>query len=439
VIDSGPDEWQESQSDREATVNGHVRRRGDKWEILLEHGEQAALQCPRCRRAKRYWSDGDAPLMCPTCGGQLAEIVARRQELLPGRYRTKKLAETALRKELHEREQGDYVKPSELTVGEYLSDRWLPSLDAEELAPSTVLAYGLDVKRIVPYLGHIPLQKLNRNDVAVMASKLTKVVSRRTGRPLSAETRRGVLVTLHRAMGDAVTAELLRSNPVAGVKRPKVRRPELKTWTGPELATFLAATRDDRLGPLWHLLAMSGLRRGEALGLQWGDVDLEAGRLSIQRQRVQAGYAVEERQTKTGRGRPVSIDAGTVAILRQQSDRQLEDAARWGETWTATGHVFTREDGRPWHPDRVRVLFGEALEGVDVPRIRMHDLRHTWATLALRAGVHPKVVQERLGHANISITMDIYSHVLPDLQESAAELVAAQVALSGDAQAGSTK
>jgi integrase len=184
---------------------------------------------------------------------------------------------------------------------------------------------------------------------------------------------------------------------------------------------------------------MTGLRRGEALGLQWSDVDLEGGRLSIQRQRVLTGYRVEERQTKTGRGRAVSVDAGTVAVLRRQSDRQLDDAALCRESWTTTGHVFTREDGQPWHPDRVRVLFGEALKRVDVPRIRMHDLRHTWASLALRAGVHPKVVQERLGHANISITMDIYSHVLPDLQESAAELVAAQVELSSDARKGSTK
>ena len=182
---------------------------------------------------------------------------------------------------------------------------------------------------------------------------------------------------------------------------------------------------------------MTGLRRGEALDLKWSDIDLAHGRLSIQRQRVLRGYAVEERQTKTRKGRPVSIDAGTVAVLRQQSERQLADADQWGDTWEATGHVFTREDGQPWHPDRVRVLFGEAVKAVDVPRIRMHDLRHTWATLALRAGVNPKVVQERLGHANISITMDTYSHVLPDLQESAAELVASLIA-GADAKAEET-
>ena len=158
------------------------------------------------------------------------------------------------------------------------------------------------------------------------------------------------------------------------------------------------------------------------------DVDLEHGRLLLQRQRKCVRYGVRETQFKTDKPRPVSLDAETVAALRRQSQRQLDDAAEWKDSWLGEGHVFTREDGEPWHPDRVRVLFQQALKVVGMRHIRMHDLRHTWATLALRAGVHPKVVQERLGHANIRITLDTYSHVLPDMQESAAELVASIVA-----------
>lgn len=167
---------------------------------------------------------------------------------------------------------------------------------------------------------------------------------------------------------------------------------------------------------------------GEALGLQWSDVDLEHGRLMLQRQRKIVRYAVRETQLKTDKPRPISLDAETVAALRRQSQQQLDDAAEWKTAWLGDGHVFTREDGEPWHPDRVRVLFQRVLKTVDVPRIRRHDLRHTWATLALRVGVHPKVVQERLGHANIRITLDTYSHVLPDMRESAAELVASVIA-----------
>ena len=350
--------------------------------------------------------------------------------MLPGKYTTKAAALKALHDELRDRERGDYVAPVDLTVKAYLEDRWLPALDIEELSPSTVESYRLHVKRIVPLIGSIPLQKLNRNNISAMAGRLARETSPKTGRPLSPSTRSGLLVVLQSALGDAVKDGLLRANPVVGVKRPKVRRPEMHTWSSAELAKFLRATREDRLGALWHLLALTGLRRGEALGLQWADVDFQHGRLFIQRQRALTGYAVEERPTKMGKPRAISLDAQTVAVLRRQSQQQLDDATDWGDDWVGDGHVFTRENGEPWHPDRVRKLFEEAVATTDVPRIRMHDLRHTWATLALRAGVHPKVVQERLGHANIAITMDTYSHVLPDMQESAAELVASLVDLS---------
>jgi integrase len=141
---------------------------------------------------------------------------------------------------------------------------------------------------------------------------------------------------------------------------------------------------------------------------------------------------VEERQMKSDKPRPISMDAATVDVLRRQSQQQLDDAAEWGDAWLATGHVFARENREPWNPNRVTKLFDTAVREVDVPHIRLHDLRHTWATLALRTGVHPEVVQERLGHATISTTMDTYSHVMPDMQEAAAEIVAALVDLSDE-------
>jgi integrase len=408
-------------------TTGHVIKRGAYWRVFLEYGKQAAQRCPTCH--KRFWSDDEGGRTCPAGHGELEEIVARRQEMLPDKYTTKAAASKALHDELREREHGDYVEPVDLTLKSFLEDRWLPALDIEELSPSTVESYRLHVKRIVPLIGSIPLQKLARNDISAMAGRLARETSPKTGRPLSPSTRGGLLVVLQSALGNAVKDGLLRVNPAVGVKRPKVRRPEMHTWSSAELATFLRATRGERLGPLWHLLALTGLRRGEALGLHWSDVDLEHGRLSIQRQRALTGYVVDERPTKTGKPRAVSLDAQTVAVLRRQSRQQLEDADEWGNAWVGNSHVFARENGEPWHPDRVRKLFEEAMANVEVPRIRMHDLRHTWATLALRAGVHPKVVQERLGHSNISITMDTYSHVLPDMQESAAELVASLVDL----------
>ena len=429
-------------------MNGHESKRNGYWRIVLELGEQAARRCPMCTKVQRvrravgteyerergrvYWADEDPPDACPQCGGVLEDFAARRQEMLPGKYTTKKAASKALQDDLRERDRGTWVAPMDLSLGEYLEARWLPALGAEELAPSTVAAYKLDVTRIVARIGTVPLQKLTRTDVAVMAARLASDTSKRTGRLLAPATRRASLITLQHALDDAVKAGLLEANPAAGVKRPKVRRPEMHTWTGPELSTFLRATRGGRLGSLWHLLALTGLRRGEALGLKWSDVDFDHGRLALQRQRVMRGSEVAERQTKTGKPRSVSLDTDTTAVLRRQSKQQLDDAAEWSAAWIGDGHVFARENGEPWNPNRVTKLFDQAVRAVDVPHVRLHDLRHTWATLALRAGVHPKVVQERLGHANISITMDTYSHVLPDMQESAAELVAALVDLSDD-------
>ena len=407
-------------------MNGHVVKRSGFWRVVLELGEQAARRCPTCR--KRHWSEDGEARTCPADHGELVEVVARRQEMLPGKYTTKKAATKALHDDLRERERGTWVAPVDLSLSDYLETRWLPALGSEELAESTIEAYRNHVERIVPAIGAVPLQRLNRNDVAMMAARLATEVRPKTGRPLSAATRRGLLGVLQHALDDAVKAGLLYVNVAAGVTKPKVRRPEMHTWSAAELAAFLHATREDRMAPLWHLLALTGLRRGEALGLKWSDVDFDHGRLALQRQRKIVRYKVVETPLKTDKPRAVSLDADTTAVLQRQSRQQLDDAAEWAAAWTGDGHVFTREDGAPWHPDRVRVLFQQAVKATGAPRIRMHDLRHTWATLALRAGVHPKVVQERLGHANIRITLDTYSHVLPDMQESAAELVASLVA-----------
>ena len=414
-------------------MTGHVRKRGSKWEVVLELGEQAAQRCPACMSkrgragGRLLWVVDDRHEVCPKCGAELEDVTARRQIVLPERYRLKTEAEARLTQEKQAGADGAFVEPSALTVGQFLEGEWLESLAAEGLTRNTVLAYTVHVKqRIVPQLGTIPLQKLSTRDVTRFATHMASKPGGR-GRVLSAGTRHQALVVLHKALGAAVRAGYIRTNPAHGVKRPRVRRKQMQTWSAEELRAFLETTKGSRLYPLWRFLAQTGLRRGEALGLMVDALDLEAGKVIIRRQRSTAGYEVQEGPLKTDAGRSVSLDAGTVAVLREQLERQLEDAKEWGEAWRATGHVFTRENGEPWHPDRITKLFDQAVAGAPVPRIRLHDLRHTHATLALRAGVHVKVVSERLGHANIKITLDCYSHVLPDMQESAAELVAALV------------
>jgi integrase len=202
----------------------------------------------------------------------------------------------------------------------------------------------------------------------------------------------------------------------------------MKTWTAEQLRAFLKATADDRLHPLWHVLAMTGMRRGEALGLKWDDVDLEAGRLSVRRALIPSGREVVVSEPKTARGRrSIALDPETVAVLKGQAARQLAAQADWQEGWIDSGYVFTTENGEPLNPEDVTRYFRQAVKKSMLPKIRLHDLRHTHATLALQAGVHPKVVSERLGHANVSITLDTYSHAIPAMQEEAAALIAGLV------------
>jgi len=182
---------------------------------------------------------------------------------------------------------------------------------------------------------------------------------------------------------------------------------------------------EQRLYPVHHLIAYRGLRRGEAVGLRWEDVDLDAGYARISQQVVQLGWATEVGEPKTDSGsRTVSLDAATVAALRRWRAAQAAERRQWGKAWTDTGLVFTREDGSQLHPDLVISSFERICRAAGLPPIRLHDLRHTAASLALQAGVPLKVVSEQLGHSSLAITADTYTSVLPAVAQAAAEAVA---------------
>ena len=208
----------------------------------------------------------------------------------------------------------------------------------------------------------------------------------------------------------------------------------MKTWSAVQVRAFLEATRDDRLYPLWRLFCMTGMRRGEVLGVKWEDIDLEAGRLSVRRSLIPLGGEVIVSEPKTARGRrSIALDPETVEVLKAQAAKQLSEQQEFVLAWCDSGYVCTKEDGRPYHPEVVSRSFRQAVKKAMLPMIRPHDLRHTHATLALQAGVHPKVVSERLGHATVAITLDTYSHAIPALQEEAAQLIAGLgVRLNGD-------
>jgi integrase len=244
---------------------------------------------------------------------------------------------------------------------------------------------------------------------------------------------------VHRALRDAVKWGRLVLNPADAADPPRARdaaesAPAMLTWEGAQLATFLRWSKDDRYGPAFHFLATSGMRRGEALGLRWADVDLDSAKVAIRRTLIVVGHDVTYGHTKTGRSRVVELDAPTVAVLRSHWARQAQDRLLLGVGYQDEDLVFCHHDGRPYHPERFSREFDRKLERYNrenpkapLPRLRLHDLRHTWATLALQAGVHPKVVAERLGHVSTNVTLNTYSHVVQGMQGKAAEDVAALI------------
>jgi integrase len=246
---------------------------------------------------------------------------------------------------------------------------------------------------------------------------------------LDARTVSYVHTILHRALRDAVRWGRLARNPTDAADPPRIaQKPDgFHAWDARTRRSFVDASQlsGDRLHALWVTLATSGMRRGEALGLRWTDIDLDAGRLQVVQTITQTGSKAEIGEPKTSRGRrAVALDTATVAVFRDHRRRMLEERLLVGSDFDDHGFVFHGPDGRNLRPDAVSGAFLRRVARYGLPRLTLHGLRHTWATLALEHGVHPRVVQERLGHSTIAITLGIYSHVAPTLHDEAAKLVA---------------
>jgi integrase len=390
--------------------------------------------------------------MCPSCGSELKERMERRQGCQSG-FKTKKGAQLALNDILASLHHDTYVLPAKITLAEFLQEEWLPAVE-HTVRPTTLVGYKCMIAaHLTGGLGAIPLKNLTPSAINRFYSKLlleprmsrrkpkdkeeTKSTEPEIGpKPLSPTTVRHIHALLHRALTDAVRWGKLQRNPADAADPPRMSRigaNEMKSWSAKELQTFLSKTKSDRLNPLWHTLATTGMRRGEVLGLRWADVDLEGANgtgpvLHVRQALVSAGYKVSFTEPKTKRGRrTIALDAVTVAVLKAWHEAQHAEAKRWKKLWIDTGLVFTRENGTAWHPDRVSKLFEDAVSASGLPRIRLHDLRHTHATIALGASIHPKVVSERLGHSTVAFTLDVYSHCQPALAQDAAEKIAALV------------
>ncbi len=304
------------------------------------------------------------------------------------------------------------------------------------MRPSTWQSYSRNLRvHVLPALGDKRLQHLRPSDFSALYARLLTEgrVDHAHGAGLSPRTVQYVHTIVRKCLQAAVDSEgVLSINPAAKVKAPRGssradRHEAVRAWSATDLRAFIDRSSHQRHHAAWYLLATTGLRRGEALGLSWGAVDLDAGTISVRRTLIDvlAGGEPVWSDPKTDRGRRlVHLDAGSVAKLRAHRAAQSQERLQLGPGYAQHDLVFAMPDGRPMHPERFSREFAQTVARSALPVIRLHDLRHTWATLALQSGVHPKVVQERLGHSNISITLDTYSHVIPAMRTDAASKVA---------------
>lgn len=323
-----------------------------------------------------------------------------------------------LNKALSQREDGLLCDDEGLTVGEYL-ERWLESSVKGNVSPRTYTNYRLQVRRhLTPALGRIKLKDLTPFKVqGLYRSKLDAGLSNASVRYTHA--------VLHRALKQAVKWSLVPRNVAEAVDPPRVRRKEITPLSPEQARVFLAAAREagDRFEALYVVALTCGLRQGELLGLKWSDVDLGAKTLRVNRQlqRHRDGGGLVFSEPKNASRRTVPLTTTAVEALRRHGRRQTEEKMKAGSLYEDNGLVFASEIGTPLDAQNVvNRSFKPLLRRAGLPSIRFHDLRHTCATLLLAKGVHPKFVQALLGHASISITMDLYSHWAPAMGDQTA-------------------
>jgi len=352
----------------------------------------------------------------------------RRRQKWHGGFGTRREAEAARAKLVTEINTGSYVAPGNTTLGEWIERSWLPMTEPR-VKPSTFFSYKRNLElHVIPVLGRKRLQQLIPPMLNALYANLA--AGSETRKPLSTKTISYVHSTLHKVLADAVDAGLLGRNVAANAKPPRPSRRAtggLNAWEPDELARFLEVVKGTRLEAIWRLAAMTGMRRGEILGLRWRDVDVDRSRLSVRQALVAVGYEVIHSTPKSHCARVIDLDAETVRQLRAHREQQDAERVEWGVDYQDQDLVVAKENGEPTHPHTFSRSFERLIVKAGLRPIRLHDLRHTHATLALKAGVPVKVISERLGHESPAFTLKQYAHVIPGMQAEAAAQVAAMI------------
>jgi integrase len=362
------------------SMRGGVIKRGAGWSYVVRERD------PETGRTKPRWVSG---------------------------FATQKEAKAARAEAMTAMNRGTYVAPRDMTVGEWL-DQWIAG-HVVELKPSTADSYRANIARYLkPAIGHERLQGLSTGRLSVVFREMYEGGGK-GGKPLSPRTVEFARAVLRRALQDALHEHVISVNPVVGTKRPRVTKPKHQTWTAAQLHTYLEHTAGQQHGTMYALAAATGMRRGELCGLRWADVELDTGVVRVEQSVTQVGSVRRYSTPKNHERRTVNIDAATVAALRALRVDQAKARLAWGSAWQGhEGLVFGWENGAPVLPDYVTKHFVRTQADLDLPRLKLHELRHSHATLLLRAGVPVHIVAKRLGHKDPSVTLNVYADAIPD-------------------------
>lgn len=327
---------------------------------------------------------------------------------------TRKEVQERMTRLLHEKQSGLPVVGEKQKLGEFLAD-WLENWVKPTVKPKTFSSYADTVRlHLVPSLGRVTLTKLTPQHVQAMLNE-------RLGSGLSARTVAYIRSVLGIALARALKLGLVHRNVVDLVDRPNVARCEIQPLTVEQSRALLVAAKDHRLGALFSVALALGLRKGEALGLRWTDVDFDAASVVISGALQRIGGSLVRTETKNNASRRMlRVPAATLKSLREHRVRQMEERLAAGDKWRDSGLVFTTTVGTPLDPRNVLRHFARVLAAAGIAHVRFHDLRHSCATLLLAQGVSARVVQDILGHSAIRVTMDVYSHVMPSMRADAA-------------------
>lgn len=334
---------------------------------------------------------------------------------LYGRTRTE--VQAKLRQLRRDREDGVVVGAPSISVGKYLA-RWLDEAARLKVRPRTFTGYSLNVRRLDPLIGRIRLAQLTPQAIQGAYARLL-------AKGLAPRSVQQAHVVLHGALRQAVRWGMVGRNAADGVIVPRAAPSEMSTLTSEQLQVLFESSHGQSLHAVWVLLATTGIREGEALGLKWPDIDFEKATLVVRRAlqwHGKAGYVMVDPKTTRSR-RTIHLSRVALHALVEHRARQREARLLAGANWrTDFGDlVFCSRYGSPMSSSWLNVVFKRELAKAGLPRVRIHDLRHTAATLLLTRGVHPKVVQDMLGHSTVTLTLDTYSHVTPTLHKEAAD------------------